>query len=376
MRALLCSPVPVDPRLGAAKVYIEVASALRGVGWDVELVDPDEVGAPGRTPGYPLALREYLRRRADQFDVVEYEHEHLPFPRSDFPPSPLFVARSVLLVHHMVTTPIPIRPGLRPWVGKLLRGRRRRRQLAQLAADATNTCREADLVNVPNPDDRDELARHGIDSSKVVVLPFGLTVERLAALAAAWGAPPGPTVAFVGTVDPRKGMRDLPVIADHLASRVPGAGLRLLGTRGMLRTAAEVLALFPRRLRNRVEVIPAFDPSELPGLLAGCAAGVFPSIVEGFPFGVLEMLAAGLPVVAYRAPGAPAMLADEYLVPRGDAAAAGARLAALLTDRDRLTAARAEARTRSGDFTWDDIGRRTAAEYTRRLAARRHTAVV
>ena len=41
------------------------------------------------------------------------------------------------------------------------------------------------------------------------------------------------------------------------------------------------------------------------------SAGAFPSHCEGFPFGVLEMLAAGLPVVAYRAPGAPMMIGGQ-----------------------------------------------------------------
>ena len=57
---------------------------------------------------------------------------------------------------------------------------------------------------------------------------------------------------------------------------VPGCRFKLLGTKGMLRTAGEVSAAFPRRLRPAVEVVPEFDPAKLPGLLADCSAGVFP----------------------------------------------------------------------------------------------------
>jgi hypothetical protein len=48
-----------------------------------------------------------------------------------------------------------------------------------------------------------------------------------------------------------------------------------------------------------------------------------------------------------------------------------ARLAALLNDREKLLAARNWARPRSRDFDWDDVARRTAAEYERRLGALR-----
>lgn len=361
LRVLLCSPVPVDPRLGAAKVYVEVAAALRQLGCETTLVGPDETGP----------LRDYLRTHAAEYDTVEYEHHALPYPRSDFPPGTLFVARSVLLTHHQLTTPIPTRPRLRAVVGHWLFGRSRRRQLERTAADATTTCREADLVNVPNLDDAAALAAHGVPPEKIVVLPFGLTPERRAALARAADTPPTPTVAFVGTFDPRKGMRDFPRIVRGVCDPVPAARFKLIGTRGMLHTADEVLAVFPHRLRPRVEVIPAFEPAELPGLLAGCAAGVFPSAVEGFPFAVLEMLAAGLPVVAYRAPGLPVMLPDEFLATRRDAAALADKLVALLTHPVRLAAARTWATARAAEFRWDDVARRTIDRYAGELGARR-----
>ena len=359
-RILFCSPTPLNPKLGAAKVYIEVAAAFRRLGWDATALGPKE----------PAVLRDHLRSHAAAFDVVEYEHDRLPFPRSDFPPPPLFVARSVLLVHHLLSIPIPARPRLRAAIGQWLLGRVRRRRLAAIVADATRTCREADVVNVSNADDAAALIEAGIDPAKVAVFPFGLTAKRRAELAVAGRVPPSPTLAFVGTFDPRKGMRDFPDIVGRVCEAMPAARFKLIGTRGMVPGAAGVLAHFPRRLRARVEVIPEFEPSELPGLLAVCAVGIFPSAVEGFGFGVLEMLAAGLPVVAYRAPGPPEMLPDEYLVPRGDAAAMAAKVVHFLGDVSRLAAARTWAITRAADFDWDDIARRTAERYEQLLAFR------
>ena len=56
---------------------------------------------------FPPVLRDFLRRSAADYDVVEYDHTYLPYPRSDFPRGPLFVARCVLLHHHFLTTPFP-----------------------------------------------------------------------------------------------------------------------------------------------------------------------------------------------------------------------------------------------------------------------------
>lgn len=370
-RILFCSPHPICPRLGASKVYIEVAAALASLGWRTRVVGPEEVGGIEGSAEYPHALRDYLRKNASRFDVVEYEHNRLPFPRSDFCPETLLVARSVLLSHHFLTTPIPPRPRFRSIVGHWLLGGARRRLHVRITANANRTCRESDLVNVPTGEDAAVLAHAGIPSEKVLVVPFALTPDRREALARAASVPSTPTIAFVGTFDPRKGMADFPPIVARICKTRPEVQFRLLGTAGMVSNAAGVRRHFPRALRSRIEVVPEFDPAALPGLLEGCAVGMFPSAIEGFPFGVLEMLAAGLPVVAYRVPGPSAILASEYLVSRGDCEAMASRLLALLEDPARLAAARTQAIVRAGEFSWDDIARRTTARYELELRARR-----
>lgn len=375
-RILFFTPTPLDRSLGAAKVVLELGDALARRGWVTAFACPDEIGAGDWYPATPerrqRLLTDYLLRRAQEFDVLDYDHASGPADRSVFPRSTLLVARSVLLVHNVARTPIPPRSGVRRRIGAILL-RRRRRLAQERAADvATRACAAADLVNVCNADEAAELRRRGIPGEKLVVFPFGLTPERRAALAAVDLTPPArPCVAFVGTFDPRKGMRDFPRIVADTVAAVPACRFKLLGTAGMLRTADEVYAEFPARLRPALDVVPRFDPAGLPSLLADCSVGVFPSAVEGFPFGVLEMLAAGLPVVAYRVPGPPEMLPADYLVPHGDAAGIATRLAALLRDPARLAAARSWARRRAADFDWDDIAARTAAVYDARLAALR-----
>ncbi len=323
---------------------------------------------------FARALREYLIRRADEFDVVEYDHQDLPFPRADFPARTLFVARSVLLVHFMETLQPPellrVHQRLKAW---LTRSRARARPLHRArVGDARATVAAADLVNVANEDERRLLTAEGVAPEKIVVIPYGLNPAEFAALAgsnAGEQRPEPPRVCFVGTFDGRKGGADLPRIFARVARRVPGVRFRLLGTAGLHQTEAAVRSFFPRWLRGSLEVVMRFGRPDLARWLDGCTAGVFPSYLEGFGFGVLEMLAAGIPVVAYRSPGPPMMLPDDRLVAPGDVDAMADRLIALLDDKtDR---ARVAARARARDFPWTAAAQMTDACYRRLCLARR-----
>jgi glycosyltransferase involved in cell wall biosynthesis len=371
MRILFCSPTPIDSRLGASKVYIEAAEGFRRVGWDATVIGPEEFcGSPtGDIFIQSHRLRDYLRLNASAFDVIEYEHNRLPFPRSDFSALPLFVARSVLLSHCVVSTWIPPRPGLKARIGRLVKGWRQHRWWSQVVRQADLTLASADLINVCNTIERDTLVEHGHPADKICLFPFGLFPERLTAFQSDPRVlPDPPVVGFVGTFDPRKGMRDFPTLVDRVSNRYPGVKFRMLGTAGMVPDADGVRSCFPRRMWPRLEIYPRFDMNELPDLLADISVGVFPSAVEGFPFGVLEMLAAGVPVIAYDAPGSPEMLPPEYLVPVRAVGLMAERVCDLLSDTDQFRAARSWARRRATDFCWEEIATRTAAAYTRRLA--------
>jgi glycosyltransferase involved in cell wall biosynthesis len=380
MRILFCSHVPLDRRLGMAKHYLELAESFKELGWEARVAGPDEIAGTTHFDGSPLAfsphLRTYLRRHAADNDVVEFDHAYLPFERGEFPASTLLVARCMLLHHHFLTINIPPRPRLRAKFGQRLLGWRRAQRLRAIVALADRTVRSADLTVVSNPCDAEELVRSGADAGRVAIFPLGLSRDRLRQFDAVPIATPArPVIAFVGTFDPRKGMCEFPRIVESVTLRVPDVVFRLLGTAGMISDVAGVLASFPRRLRGRLEVQPRYDPHELPALLTGCSAGVFPSHVESFGFGVLEMLAAALPVVAYDVPGPPVMLPAEYLVPRGNAEAMADRVVGLISDPARLGEARLWARNRSRAFDWESAAKATAELYQQRSADLRRMAV-
>lgn len=377
MKILFCSPNQLTKTLGAPKVIVELAEALQEQGWACTMISPADLASNrseknGNSLDYSESLRHYLRQHAKRYDVVDYDHEYLPYDRSEFSQQTLFVARSVLLSHHLEVIPIPSAKGLRAMVCRKVKGSSRDEQLQRKIKNATRTMQDADLVNVSNHDDKAELVRRGIQAEKIVVLPFGLSQARRPLFDAVPSAPPEqPFVAFVGTFDYRKGASEFPQVLQSISEAMPTVRFRLLGTKGLFKTQQQVLAHFPRGLRQKLEVTSSFCPEDLPELLRPCSVGIFPSYIEGFPFGVLEMLAASLPVVAYDSPGPPMMLPPEYLVPRGDAKAMSAKVVALLQDSVKLGAARSWAKQQSQQFCWKQVAQLTSKAYLRHLATRR-----
>ena len=101
-------------------------------------------------------------------------------------------------------------------------------------------------------------------------------------------------------------------------------------------------------LGERVRFAGALPHAALPALYAGADLYLWPAINEAYGMAFLEAQAAGLPVVAGRTGGVPAVVADGVtglLTPIGDAAAFAAAVARLLdgpAERARLAAAAAQ----------------------------------
>ncbi|HSP68625.1 MAG TPA: glycosyltransferase family 1 protein [Bryobacteraceae bacterium] len=101
-----------------------------------------------------------------------------------------------------------------------------------------------------------------------------------------------PYVLYVGTVEPRKNLGTLldawgslpPDLREHFDLIVAGPeGWHSTATMARIRTEAVYLGYVPE--------------SEMPGLMAGAAVFVYPSLYEGFGFPVVQAMAANVPVV-------------------------------------------------------------------------------
>jgi glycosyltransferase involved in cell wall biosynthesis len=154
-----------------------------------------------------------------------------------------------------------------------------------------------------------------------------------------------PLLLSVGMMRTRAKLASYRVLAEALALLKDRPWRALLVGDGPAR--AEVEALMAP-LGPRVCFAGAVPHEALPALYAGADLYLWPAIDEAFGMAFLEAQAAGLPVVAGRTGGVPAVVADGvtgFLTPVGDARAFASAVARLLeapAERVRLAAAARE----------------------------------
>jgi glycosyltransferase involved in cell wall biosynthesis len=382
LRILAVVNLPWDPRLGAARVWIELTDEWTKAGHVVQkfcLTDafPQPPSSSARAAVqnllFPFRAARFVRQNASRFDVIDALIGTLPFSKKSLGFRGLLVARSVGLYRLYEKFE---RDAARRWPpssrGKLL-GRPFYwffHKRARAASDAS--VRHCDLLNLPNSDElicvRDEMGL----AKPAVVQPYGVRPARRQALLDA--AAPAETrwrkkkLVFIGMWSVRKGAKDWGQIIRQIRVRVPDACFLFLGTMIETKKVWNDLEFGPA---DFVEIVPQFDPDELPRLLADCAVGAFPSYVEGFGLAVVEQLAAGLPTVAYDAPGPRDILREnfpELLATSGDTVKFSETVSEIfehgsaryqeLSERSAKTAVR---------FSWPAIARDTAAEYRKHL---------
>ncbi len=348
---------------------IECAEGMEKVGWEAKLIGPEIFG--GELIGinaYRVALKEYLLKEADQYDVIEYEHNRIIEARSVFPSRPLMVGRVSIFSFRDDLPQIPRFSGFKRTLSRSIRSFFKRGEEAREKEMSHQSILNAELLNVANEADRLQMIRKGVDPKRIVVFPYGICERRRPLFDQIESAAPREArVVFIGTFDERKGGVDLPRIFSRIQKRVPNIKFRLLGTAGMFQTKAEVRGFFPSQVQANLEVIPRYQPEELMGYLADCSIGVFPSYFESFGFGVLEMLAASIPVIAYRAPGPPMMLKEEGLVNSGDWRGMADKAVQWLSDFTELERLREIAKERSQEFDWNLIAQRTGDCYLQKI---------
>jgi glycosyltransferase involved in cell wall biosynthesis len=379
MRLLFVHHLPWSRELGAVRIHVELAEALRDQGHDVDHIARGDVfPREARTrlgsqlrPRFSRRVRRHVAAIASRYDVIDAREGDLPFAKERLGFAGLLAARSVGLSHayreflEMAADRWPDEPRGTA-IGQVLRSARARLEWP----DFRRSWECADLVNLPNSDELRYLDRFQL-RHKAVVLPCGLSDSRRAALAAAAAAAPrrlhNQEVAFIGYWSPRKGSRDFREIVRRTRRDSPQARFHLLGTGvpdDRVRRDLGDMADFVRITR-------AFRSDDLPALLADATAAAFPSYIEGFGIAVLEGLAAGLPTVAFDAPGPRAMLGASpagFLVPPGDAHALAERLSRWLNQStSSYRRGSDEARAIAARFRWEAIAHRTFETYSEAL---------
>lgn len=174
--------------------------------------------------------------------------------------------------------------------------------------------------------ERDEhLERRVGRAEQFTVVPSGIDLERFRSVGRTWGGrptwfpcPPGSiVVGSVGWLTPVKGHRVLIEAAAQLKATFPNLHVVLVGSGGL---HAELSALADRlRLKDSVHFLGEREDVEV--CLSAMDLFVLPSLNEGMGRALVEAMAAGLPVIASRVGGVPALIEHDrtgLLVPAGN----------------------------------------------------------
>ncbi len=310
--------------------------------------------------------------------AVDVELRAIPFPRlwthlrlsaemAGRPPDVLFVPAHVLpLIHprHSVVTvhdlgylayPEAHKTGDRRYLDWSTRWNARRAKI--VIADSAAT--RADLIRAYAVDERKIRVIHlGRDDTLVPVRE----AHMLAEVQARYGIA-AHYLLYVGTLQPRKNLARV-IEAFARAAAAPafsGIQLVLAGKKGWLYD--DLFAQVERSgLAGRVLFPGYIEDVDLPALLSGALAFVFPSLYEGFGIPVLEAGACGVPVITSNTSSLPEVAGDAaLLVDPHDVDAIAEAMNRLVTDAALRAALSRRGQANVQRFSWEKCARETLA---------------
>ncbi len=163
----------------------------------------------------------------------------------------------------------------------------------------------------------------------------------------------------VGHIHPLKNQVTLVQALDQVWVECPDVTLHIVGAATHAGYAGELRrAVASCRRPSQVVLRGPLPPAAVMDSLADSTLLLHAAHHEHAPMVITEAMAAGRPVVASRAGGTPALVADGetgFLVPAADAAAFAARITQLLRDPERRRAMGAHARTIARQRFWPDV---------------------
>jgi phosphatidylinositol alpha-mannosyltransferase len=207
----------------------------------------------------------------------------------------------------------------------------------------------------------------------MAVVPNGVAPEFFAGPQPlrGWNAA-GPTVLFVGRLEPRKGLAYLVRAFLRLKPRFPAARLLVVGRdRGHQQDKA--MAMVPPRLRPDLVFVGSVPQADLPSYYASADVFCAPSL-GGESFGIVlaEAMAVGLPVVCSDIGGYRDVVRDGsegLLVPPRDPEALAGALAGLLDNPARRAAMGEAAAVAARRYAWEVVAGEVAEVYRAAMAA-------
>ena len=252
-------------------------------------------------------------------------------------------------------------PRFHPWSRRVLFGLTVRR-----------AARLADAIIVPSiATERDLAARFPSAAGKTHVVPLApserfapLPPEQSLPVVRRYGLAPGGYLLFVGNVEPRKNLEALVDAYGRMrtASRLAPV-LAIAGGQGWKNHPIHRMAT-ESPVAADVRFLGHVPDADLPALVNGALAFVYPSLYEGFGLPPLEAMACGTPVLTSNRSSLPEVVGDAALLvdpdDRGQLADALARIAGDAALRADL---RERGMQQARRYSWDETARLTVKVY-------------
>lgn len=228
--------------------------------------------------------------------------------------------------------------------------------LANIQADRRfedSVLRRADgLIAISENTRRDAIRLLGIAPERIVTIYPGVGEDYFNARPTPRGKP---YILYVGTIEPRKNLDTLLDAWQSLRSDLRHEfELVIAGIKGWS-TQATI-----DRICAETTYLGYVPEADLPGLIAGATAFVYPSLYEGFGFPVAQAMAAGSPVLTANTSCLPEVAGDAALFadPLSSAELA-AGLTRLLESEDLRTQLIERGRQRAERYRWSDCARKS-----------------
>lgn len=219
---------------------------------------------------------------------------------------------------------------------------------------------EADYITVPSRFAYDSMVERGVPGKKLLLIPFGVTIEQFSNLTISNVIDNKFIALFVGEVGLRKGVPYLLQAWSDL--NLKDAELWLAGAANSdVRTVLS-------KYRNRKDIKHLGFVKNIPELMAKADIFVFPSIEEGSALVTYEAMAAGLPVVTTVNSGSVVRNGEEgFVLPIRDVNLLKEKIKLLYNSGELRREMGEKARRKVQEFTWFQYGENLVKAYEKIL---------
>jgi glycosyltransferase involved in cell wall biosynthesis len=314
LRILIVAQGYMTNTLGVLKVHYDLKEAYEEQGHLVDVLDFSVVYPSGFTTFnkifgklYTYRFWKYLKNHAYKYDVIDANYECIPYPKKSFGFKGVLLVRShgIKPIYYKAEKIESYKKALtaertnikfKTRIGNIYRSLQKDTGLKELFASV----KYADLVHCLNSEEYDYYLNYGISKEKLLLIGNGLPDKFIQTFNTEKVIDKTNALSFIGSWTIRKGIKDFDQILTNIRLRVEIKAFYLLGG---CYPEGHVKKDFDVSNHDVLKIVPNFEPEDLPNYIRTCKVGLFPSFVEGFGLAVVEQLACGIPVVAYKVPG-------------------------------------------------------------------------